>query len=306
MHRRVFIKSVGVVAGTVGAGGFIAACAGDDGESAGGSDGAGQENGSGNGQGPADQEQATLNVLPASVPFEILAGENTRFAFALSTLEQEPVTDADVEVRVEQPDGTAVSGPFDAAFYPDAGPLGLYLTAIDVPEPGSYVVVVDEGEPTGQAAIEPIAPSDSALPTPGDEAVSVQTPTEEDDMGVEELCTLQPDPCGMHETSLDTVLSEGRPAVVLFATPAYCQTATCGPSVETLEALRTSGDYDDVAFVHVEIFSDAGQTIAEPVEAWSLPTEPWLFTIDANGDVVDRIDGAMVDDELREVVGELG
>ena len=98
----------------------------------------------------------------------------------------------------------------------------------------------------------------------------------------------------MHEVSLAQMLAEGRPVVLEFATPAYCQTAVCGPSVEVLDDVRTDRDWGDVVFIHVEIYRDAGQTIAEPVEQWGLPSEPWLFAIGADGTIEDRMDGPLL------------
>jgi hypothetical protein len=37
------------------------------------------------------------------------------------------------------------------------------------------------------------------------------------------------------------------------------------------------------------------------VQAWKLPTEPWMFTIGADGAIVERLDGAM----LPEMVANL-
>ena len=136
-------------------------------------------------------------------------------------------------------------------------------------------------------------PATSQLPAPTQDAIAVATPMTADPMGMQRVCTLTP-PCGMHEVGLAQALTEGRPVVLEFATPAYCQTAVCGPSVEVLDDVRTSHDWGDVAFIHVEISRDAGQTLAKPVERWGLPSEPWLFTIAADGTIEDRMDGPLL------------
>ena len=127
-----------------------------------------------------------------------------------------------------------------------------------------------------------------ALPEP-----VVATPTTADPLGARDLCTLDP-PCGMHDVSLDEALQSGRPVVVQFATPAYCQTAICGPTVSVLDEVRRSGDWGDVAFIHCEIYADEGQNLLEPVAEWNLPTEPWLYTIDGDGRIVARTDGPVL------------
>jgi hypothetical protein len=109
----------------------------------------------------------------------------------------------------------------------------------------------------------------------------------------------------MHDVSLDEALADGRPIMLMFATPAYCQTAVCGPAVDTLQEIADSRDWGDVAFIHAEIFTDAGITVAEHVRAWELPSEPWLFSIDGDGEIVRRLDGPMIAQELQELAEEL-
>lgn len=302
MHRRALLQSAGLAAGSLVAGGVLAAC-GEE-QPTGGSeqptttDPAGQAS-----TRTSAGEEQTLTVISAS--FETLAGTDRRFAFGVATADNVPLQDADLDVRVRDPEGNELAGPFPTEFVDAGGPLGVYVTHIDVPEPGRVFVAVRDGDDVGEVAVNVVAPEDSLLPVPGGEAIVTPTPTAADPMGLEELCTLEPDGCGMHEVSLDEALAAGRPVVLLFATPAYCQTAVCGPAVENLEAVRTGGEWGDVAFIHVEIYSDEGQTLAEPVQAWELPTEPWLFTIAGDGTVVDRLDAIMVTDELQEMASAL-
>ncbi|MEX2621536.1 MAG: hypothetical protein WD250_15070 [Egibacteraceae bacterium] len=301
MHRRALLKSVGYAAGTVLAGGVLAAC--------------GQEDGADDEQPSSDApagrsstqttggEEQTLTVVNAS--FETLAGTDQRFAFGVVSADNVPVLDAELDVRLRDPDGNELAGPFPATFVDTGGPLGVYHTRIDVPDPGPVIVVVRDGDDIGELAVDVIAPEDSALAVPGQDATAVATPTVEDAMGMEELCTQQPDDCGMHEVSLEQALADGRPVALVFATPAYCQTAACGPAVADLDEIRQDGDWDDVAFIHVEIYEDAGQTVAAPVEAWDLPSEPWLFTIDRDGAIVDRLGSVLIPDEMQDMLTAL-
>lgn len=248
-------------------------------------------------------EEQTLSVVSAS--FETLAGTDRRFAFGVVTVDNQPVRGADLDVRVHDLDGEELAGPFPATFVDAGGPLGVYFTRIDVPDPGTVLIVVRDGDDVGEEAVTVVAPEDSVLPVPGDDATVVATPTVAEPMDVAELCTQQPEPCGMHEVSLDDALADGRPVALLFATPAYCQTAVCGPAVTNLDTVRADGDWGDVAFIHVEIYADAGATTAQAVQQWELPSEPWLFTIAGDGTIVDRLDGVLVGDVMREMVTQL-
>ena len=234
-----------------------------------------------------------MNVIAGS--FYHLTGEDRRLAFGLSDLDNEPVRSSDVRVEIRDVEtGDVRSGPVTADFHDDLGEgLGLYIAYVDLPEAGSFVAHVDTGEVEGEQAISVNDPEDSEVPAPGDDAIAVETPTTEDDLGLEALCTQDP-PCGMHEMSLEEALEEQLPIVLLFATPAYCQTAVCAPAVELLDEVRESSDWGDAVFIHAEIFIDNGVTVADHVYDWDLPSEPWLFAIDRDGRVADRVDGAIL------------
>lgn len=295
MHRRALLRSAGAAAGALVTGGLLAACGnGEEGSTEPPAGRASSETSTG--------EEQTLTVISAS--FETLAGNDRRFAFGVASADNVPLRDADLDVRVRDLDGNELAGPFPAEFADVGGPLGVYLTRIDVPDPGRVLLTVTDGDDVGEVAVNVVAPEDSLLPVPGGDAIVTATPTVDDPMGLSELCTADPD-CGMHEVSLDEALAAGRPVMLVFATPAYCQTAVCGPAVENLDAVREDGDWGEVAFIHVEIFSDEGTTTTDAVQAWDLPTEPWLFAIAGDGTIVDRIDAIMVPDHLREMATEL-
>jgi hypothetical protein len=200
-----------------------------------------------------------------------------------------------VELFIVPIDGGAPSGPYPTALREGRDqPRGLYVTRIDLPEAGvfSFVSVTDDGR-AGAETVQVTDPHDGAVPGPGRQAISVATPTASAPLGVAAVCTQDP-PCGMHEVSLDDALARRRPIALTFATPAYCMTAVCGPSVAVLDEVRRTGEFGDVVFIHVEVYADAGQTVAEAVRAWELPSEPWLFAIDRDGRVVDRVDGPLL------------
>lgn len=283
MHRRTFLTSAGATS-LLAASGLLGACAGGGGS-------------------PIPSGEPSLNVLRAS--FELLRGEGQRFVFTLTTTENEVVDADEVEVYIGEVDGEIQAGPFTARATDDADlPRPLYRVAVDVEQAGPTSMVVVDGDRYGESVMDVVDPADSALPAPGDAAVPVATPTRGEPGAADELCTRDPD-CGMHEESLDAVLDEGRPVMLLFATPAYCQTAVCGPTVDTLEELRSSGSWDDLAFIHCEIYEDAGETVLPAVSEWELPSEPWLFAIGRDGRIQARLDGAMLADELGELAESL-
>ena len=81
----------------------------------------------------------------------------------------------------------------------------------------------------------------------------------------------------MHDDDLAEVLGK-KPVVLLFATPALCQSRVCGPVVDIAEQVKRDRG-DEAAFIHMEIYNDnpANEGLRPQVQAYGLPTEPWLF-----------------------------
>lgn len=210
-------------------------------------------------------------------------------------MDNEPARDARPELYVVPPTGDPA--PPVAAEFRDVptSPLGLYVTRVDLPDPGNtvFIVVTGDGRASGLAALPVRTPEQSPLPAPGQPAPSVATPTVAEPGALTELCTRRP-PCSMHDVSLDAALTEGHPVMLSFATPAYCQTAVCGPTVDVVDQVRQARDWGDVVWIHVEIYADAGQTLTQPVQTWRLPSEPWLYAIGRAGSIVARADGPLL------------
>ncbi len=279
MDRRRFLTAVGA---TVGAGLVLGAC-GPLGRS-----------------GVPDGEPTLILRNPS---YELVAGNERRYAFLLTDAENRALDVDEVELWVGDEQEEIVAGPFPATYHEEGEEtFGTFRGFVDVPDPGIAFLYAVAGRDHGRAAIEVVAAEDSVLPAPGSPAIPSATPTTADDFGWAELCTRDPD-CGMHEVSLADALAEGRPVFLAFATPAYCQTTVCAPAVDVAEAVRTSGeDWGDVAFIHVEIYSDEASTVTAPVTEWGLPTEPWYYAIDREGTIVERADGPLIAEDVAELV----
>lgn len=303
MHRRSFITTSGTALAAL-----LVGCSSDTDQQ---DTGAQPTNAtpSGAAAGPGDlvaevapERTGDLQVINAS--FETLTGEDRLFAFGLVSADNTPVTGVNVEVWIRPREGEPAEGPVPASFreIPNQ-PLGLYVVRLDLPVPGAIPLAAVTGEgAAGQTALRVADPESAAVPAPGDTAPVAATPTTDELLGFERLCTLDP-PCGMHDTSFADLIEGGRPVMLTIATPGFCETAICGPTVEVVESVRTSRDDDDVAWVHLEVFTDAGTTLAEQVTEWNLPSEPWLFAVDGDGTIIGRLDGPLT--VLREEITAL-
>lgn len=184
---------------------------------------------------------------------------------------------------------------------------GVFVTYPTFAEPGQHAIVAKVRMPdgtvrAGQAMFNVAA--DSPVPAPGQPAIASKSLTATTLEEREQICSAET-PDDMHDLSLEQALATDRPTVVLFATPAYCATRTCGPSLEALTELKRR--YGNGAnFIHIEIYpGDDYTTVAPAVTEWGLPSEPWLFLIDADGNVVARYEGGIGLTELDPVVQAL-
>lgn len=140
----------------------------------------------------------------------------------------------------------------------------------------------------------------------GKEPISVATPTVRNAGGVDPICTRVP-PCTMQDISLDEALRNGKPTVVVFATPAFCTSRMCGPDVDIVESVYKRRA-EEANFIHVEIYKD--RSLSQPAPAtstWSIDKagEPWVFFISRDGVVADRLSGPIGEWEVDEAVSRI-
>jgi len=176
---------------------------------------------------------------------------------------------------------------------------GFYKADVTFDEAGEWTAQLTS--PEGEA--EPVAFQVQAVsPVPATGQAAIPSPTKTlDNFEVEELTT-DPDPeLRLYQQSLADALASGRPSVLIFATPAFCRTAVCGPIVDEVATLVD--DYPDVNFVHVEVYEPLDNTDGEliPVQAvveWQLPSEPWVFVIDDEGAIASAFEGFLTREEV--------
>jgi hypothetical protein len=109
-------------------------------------------------------------------------------------------------------------------------------------------------------------------------------------------------PDDMHSVDFADVVGR-KPTVLVFATPALCQSRTCGPLVDEVEQVKARIG-NRAAFIHMEIYRNnrLQDGFRPEVLAWHLPSEPWLFAIDRRGRVAARLEGAAGVDEIQRAV----
>ena len=193
----------------------------------------------------------------------------------------------------------------DTELFKDGLPKGrgIYVTDTVFPVAGIYKAAAIVGKKKVPFAVQ--VKEAAEAPMPGAAAPTAPSPTLANPLGVDPICTRSPK-CPLHDVSLSEVIGSGRPVAVMFATPALCQSQYCGPVLDELLEIMAPYQQQGVQFVHVEIYeSNRGATLAPTVEAWGLPSEPWLYTVDGSGIIRDRLDGAFATNEVTGALDRL-
>lgn len=263
----------------------------------------------------------TQNLAANLALGEVLSGIPQRIPFAL-TPPNEPTTflrGGSGRVWVAESRTAPALGPFPLEFHDEGlrdakeGTKGIYSVRLEIPRDGLWVGLA---EVTPEGAGAPLLGGFNKgvgrqykQPVPGGKAPKAPSPTKDDHRGVEPYCTRQdPEtkrrvPCAMHAVSLDEALAGGKPAVVIIATPAFCQTRFCGPEVDVVQAASMELG-TKMNFIHIEVYKDdtdapATGLLAPAAKAFRLEEEPAIYFIGSDGVISDRFLGPAAVDEVR-------
>lgn len=184
---------------------------------------------------------------------------------------------------------------------------GVYVAPIQLDAAGLWGVLLEmsSDEAEEEARIRFSVRERPSAPRVGEPAPSIDSRTRSQAESLAEL-TSDPDPePGLYAVSIAEALEQGRPLLLAFATPAYCHSRTCAPVLDTVKAVWREFS-DRINGIHVEVFEnpDNPQRLveSEAFAAWRLPSEPWVFVIDADGVIRYAFEGAVTEAELRSAV----
>ncbi len=182
----------------------------------------------------------------------------------------------------------------------------IYVVRLKLALPGRYWLVA---RPVGGMPIGGIRDLDvkarSASPSIGARAIPSRTPTLASAHGrVAALTTRQPPDRELLRESVAGALAARRPFVLVFATPAFCESRTCGPVVDVVEAARRRFADSGIRFIHVEIYrgNKPSNGVNRWVKEWRIPTEPWTFLVGRDGRIAAKFEGSMSLHELRSAI----
>ena len=262
------------------------------------------------GQGPV--------VSPAAGYFHL--GTN-RFPFGVFTAGREQITNATVALYAAPGrgvDGQAI-GPFPAriedlttqpsfqakttADDPAAAQVA-YVSDIpfDKPGPWEFAALIKSGGSFQYSLLpSPNPVGDYPMPQVGQKTPVIHTLTAGEVSNISQIDTRVP-PDDMHSDDFADVVGK-KPVVLLFATPALCQSRVCGPVTDIAEQVKQQYG-DKVAFIHQEIYNNnrINDGPRPQMTAFHQNTEPWAYVIDRTGKVSTVLQGPFSVQELQSAV----
>ena len=194
------------------------------------------------------------------------------------------------------------------------GIRGSYSTYVNFDHAGRWRLDVQVDNPDGvdHVQIEVEVMERSPVPALGSIALLSITKTIDENGDIAKITTdYTPDP-DLYQLTIKEAVNNPLPSVVVFASPAFCTTPTCGPQVDTVSELMDA--YPERAnFIHVEIYDNPEEIqgdldraeIFSVVDDWGLTSikdyfnESWTFILDADGQILDRFEGFATFSELE-------
>ncbi len=198
---------------------------------------------------------------------------------------------------------------------------GMYILHADLPSAGTWGAEFTTEAPDSPAeTVRMTFEVQETSPTiaVGEEAPASDTPTLEDVGGDVTQISTDTDPVpAFYETSVADALADHRPFVLVFATPKFCASAQCGPTLDELKPV--AAEHPEVTFINVEPYKlqvvdgqlqpllDANGALqaSEITDEWGLLTEPWIFAVDRAGIVRGSYELIVSDAELDAALVEI-
>jgi len=274
---------------------------------------------------PADPQgwlhaETSETIIPVIASAQQVCGQN-RILIGLLDAGNRSIAAPDRTLKVAFYDlGRDASQPAETAegefVWAIEGSRGLYVVNAELGESGVWGAEVrtaaDGAEVAVRVAFE-VHPT-GVTKRVGDAAPASTTPTAGDVEG--DLSKLssdtEPEP-RFYETSVDEALAAHEAFVLVFATPKFCTSAVCGPTLDKVKPFVD--EFPSVTFINVEpyelewdgsqlqpVLTDGGLTPVPAVDDWGLITEPWIFVVDAGGTIRGSFEGTIGEAELRDAL----
>ena len=194
------------------------------------------------------------------------------------------------------------------------GTRGSYTTDLSFDRTGLWKLeIVGQEEGSDRRAVMEVEVTDGfEVVDVGQKAPASMNRTLGDGAPLEELSSAHEADPELYSTRIADALEQGRPTMVVFSTPSFCTSATCGPQVETVSQVRRKYE-GQASFIHVEVYEnphevqgDLTRARTSPImDEWGLTSVPewtnesWVFLVDGDGVVTARFEAYTSADELE-------
>jgi hypothetical protein len=185
---------------------------------------------------------------------------------------------------------------------------GIYVTQVTFERPGLWGLEVLAKQ--GDGPIEVLRLTVNVLaapstPAPGTPAPRSHNLIASDVQDLRRIDTSDPPDPRLHQVRIADAIAQGRPQVIVFATPKFCTKRICGPVVDVVRTLLPAYG-ERVVFTHQEIWQDAAAHEFFPTVAeWGLQTEPWIFVVDGKGIVRGKFEGLTTAQEIEAALKQM-
>lgn len=262
-----------------------------------------------------DKPFTDVSAYPAVVSSELVVGSN-RVLIAMFDEHDAPVGGPQAKMHVDffdisKSETEPVAGADARWVWAIPGERGLWeVSDVELDTAGKWgasVSVHGGGIDEDDVGVGFVVKDKGTTPPIGAPAPASDTPTAADVDKLSEITSdSEPDP-RFYETSVADAIAEHKPFVVVFATPKYCTSQVCGPTLDVVKSI--SKDWPKITFIHVEVYDLSDVSSLKPVPAmtqWGLPGEPWVFVVDSKGNVAAKYEGVVSRPDLQAQLHELG
>jgi hypothetical protein len=266
------------------------------------------------------------SVFPQLInPTGAIACGPTRLMFSFLDAQNVPVAKPEQSVEVALFDlgadpATAVLSGLATFIWAIKPTVGVYVFDARFPTAGTWgaelTMTVGDSAPEKVRLVFDVQPV-SAVVAVGDPAPPSDTPTLADVGGdVAKISTDDKPVDAFYKTSIADAVAAKKPFVVVFATPKFCRSAQCGPTLDRVKPIAAA--HPDVTFINVEpyelkmvdgqlqpVLTDADPPDLVPTAAtneWRLLAEPWVFVVDRSGIVTASFMLIFSDEELNAAI----
>jgi hypothetical protein len=272
---------------------------------------------------PIPSESATgspASFVPVQVTNSVHLGDN-RLVFGLVDPKgNKELSDPNrsLSIGYRGPGGQTIPAAAQTFVWAIENVRGVYIGHATFPVTGSWTADLTSQTPGGppeQVAFSFEVIERSPVLGAGDPAPSVRTPTLDDVGGDVAKISSDPKPdLDFYKTSEASALAAKKPFVLIFATPKFCQTASCGPALDRLKPVAQA--HPEMTFINVEpyVLDDKDGSLQpeldaqgylvpnDATKAFKLVSEPIVFVVGSDGIIQSSFELIFTPDEIEAAI----